>query len=455
MTVARLIKKGSLGLTLAVLFAGGVGVVPAHALSPWWHLSTSSRPTYLQPGLAKDEIQQLTVSATEGRYLVETPVARPILEVGEPPAEVQAALEEGYGAGNVQVTGGPGSGGTNPYEVYEITFAGALAFQKVELMKVPVKNLTRGEEEGEALVTRLSAGRPDGVIAVTAMNLGDENVNPTVQPVTVTDLLPVGLKAIGIEGAEDEQIGSAGREYNQLECTLGSLTCIFTGVNDINKMIPPYERLEMRIAVNVAGAKTGEVNRASIAGGGVLGATANLPLTVSGGSIPFGLNTYEMRPEEVGGSVATQAGSHPFQLTTTVRFNETFKESPLAGEPVQQAKDLHFNLPPGLIGNPTPFPQCTLAQFLRETTIGNECPPQTAIGVAMVRVNVPGALGGEVANIAVPLFNLEPAAGEPARFGFLPEHVPVLLDTAVRTGTDYAVRVNVTNITQAAGFIDR
>ena len=74
---------------------------------------------------------------------------------------------------------------------------------------------------------------------------------------------------------------------------------------------------------------------------------------------PFGVNTYEMTPEEQGGGIDTQAGSHPFQLTTTLMLNETLEAKTPAME-----KDLDFKLPPGLIGNPEPFPRCPLAQFL-------------------------------------------------------------------------------------------
>jgi hypothetical protein len=165
------------------------------------------------------------------------------------------------------------------------------------------------------------------------------------------------------------------------------------------------------------------------------------------------VENYEMTPEEEGGSTDAQAGSHPFQLTTTLSLNQTDKESPVA-----LPKDLSFNLPPGLIGNPTPFPQCTLGQFLTivttSTIFNNLCSPQTAVGVAMATVNEPnGVFGKPLGTFTSPVFNLEPSAGEPARFGFLAFSTPVFLDTSVRTGGDYGVTVNVSNISQTASFI--
>ncbi len=55
--------------------------------------------------------------------------------------------------------------------------------------------------------------------------------------------------------------------------------------------------------------------------------------------------------------------------------------------------------------------------------------------------------------ISAALISLEPAVGEPARFGFQTPVGPVILDTSVRTGGDYGVVVTVPNITEGIGFI--
>jgi hypothetical protein len=436
--------------------------------SPWWHLTAGSRPTALHAGLARNEVQKVTVAAKGGEFIL-ADLTKAQLAKGEfsdepgdepdvvsfpfnaEPGVVQARLEEVYGAGNVEVSGGPGDEtGSKPYVV---TFKGGRGSQRVEEMQPFAFGLT-----GTETVTETTRGRPDGEIVLTAANLGDASVNGETTPVSIVDKLPVGLKAVSIEAEAGENSFVAGNR-GPVPCSLGSLTCTFGGTYSregtiVAKTLPPYDQIEERIGVLVEGATSGELNEASVSGGEAANASIKRPIAV-GGSVPFGIEDYGLALEEEGGSSDTQAGSHPFQLTSTVTVNQAADANPAA-----LPKDLSGALPPGLIGNPTPIPRCTIGQFLAivseiEGVAGlehtDECSAQSAVGVATVTVNEPTAL--KINTFTLPIFNLEPAVGEPARFGFLLPSTPVVLDAAVRTGGDYGVTVSSTNISQTAALL--
>ena len=226
------------------------------------------------------------------------------------------------------------------------------------------------------------------------------------------------------------------------------VTCTVPEELSAELLAKPFTHLEIFITVKVAeGAQSGEENSASISGGAPT-ASVTTPIVVDSAATPFGVEQYELRPENAGGSPDTQAGSHPFQLTSVIALNQAAE----ATVPPAAVKDLRFNLPPGLIGNPTPFAQCPLTKFLANASEGqNFCPDDTVVGIASVSISFP--VGGSPSTFAVPLFALVPSVGEPARFGFDVVGDPVYLDTSVRTGSDYGVTVTVPNITEISGFI--
>ena len=177
-------------------------------------------------------------------------------------------------------------------------------------------------------------------------------------------------------------------------------------------------------------------------------------LTLSGQETPFGVTPggYELAPWSENGTPATQAGSHPFQLTTALTFNQVIGKNGV-GQPVALPKDLRFNLPPGLIGNPNAVEQCTAVDFSAAVKVTNLCPPRSVIGAATVTVYEPD-LPALNQQFTVPVFNLVPAQGEPARFGFeVLGRIFLTIDTSVAAGGDYGVVASVQNATEDGGLL--
>jgi hypothetical protein len=498
MTVGKLFLAASLALLVGLL-----GAPIANAEAPWWGLRTGSRPAYIHAGAGKpgipgeDEVQEILVTNEGGHSAFELNVGSTELgffvfpeefanELALPAmtaANIQAALEGPYGAGKVTVTEHV-EGEVVSFKVSTPFGAPALSANNVGIGTPEAKVITPGKAEVPAV--------PDGQLYVSVENLGDTSLSGDKVPVKIADVLPAGLKAVGIAGTEPGPEGKFSIRV-PLPCALEESGA--RGSCTLNGTLVPFNELELRIAVVVQGPVSGE-NEVSASGGEgflcrqvgagagsftgsgctvpgaggferssigpVAPAQVRRPVTIGSSPVPFGVEDYELANEEEGGAPATQAGVHPFQQTTSVALNQAADIGALENtehkphvNPVALAKDVHFRWPAGLIGNPSPFRQCTDEQFFRADETGgtNLCPAQSAVGVATVTVNEPSFLG--VATIPVPLFNLKPHVGEPARFGFnvIQGNAPVVIDTAVRTGSDYGVTVVVDNITQSAAFL--
>ncbi len=474
----RLLPAGLLALAALLLFAGS-----ASANSPWWHLVSNSRPTFLAAGAGhpgvpgEPEVQEIRVPLVEelGPY---TEQGGFVLTVGsgaeeqnlglfstEPlaaeegftpldAAHLKAALEVPYGAGKVQVTE-TGEAGLLKFTVESPASKLQIAVGEIFSPEPTAKVLNPGTPGTPAV--------PDGEIYLTAANLGDASFEGSKGQITLTDTLPQGLRPTEVVASRPEGANFQARLSIPCEPIAGqTVTCHYSGA------VLPYDALEMRIAVDLEpGAHTGELNQLTVAGASAPAATKSAPITVSSAPVPFGVDEYEQSLEEEGGAPATQAGAHPFQYTTQItvdqlRNTEPFGESDGTAlrpevRPAGIAKDFAFKLPAGLIGSATTIPQCTIAQFFggvgASGSEANECPNDTAVGVALVTVHEPATV--QTSTLTLPIFNLEPNFGEPARFGFyaILANTPVFIDTSVRSGTDYGITAGVNNLTQTASVL--
>ena len=219
-------------------------------------------------------------------------------------------------------------------------------------------NLTPGDKTGaEALM-------------VVATNVGGASTNGSA--ITVSDSLPVGLKAVGVLGVDsykartwgtpEEGRGNFEEGGHEMQCSLvPDPNCV------TSEPVDPGDTLIVTVKVDVETSVEGssEVNGASVSGGGAVGASASEPVTISSASPAYGIAK--------GGVMAAtstgQAGAHP-NVTASYFLNtinkEAFLEENIISKPYAQSeppdfpKDVNFDLPPGLVGTTVGMPRCTM-----------------------------------------------------------------------------------------------
>ena len=130
------------------------------------------------------------------------------------------------------------------------------------------------------------------------------------------------------------------------------------------------------------------------------------------------------------------AGTHP-DLTTTFKLAEPGAQ--------EATKDVVFEAPEGVFGNPNAVSECTAADFAI-----NECSPNSQAGLVTVVAKTdsdPEELLG-----TAPIFVLVPQEkeGETARLSFVVPKldIPIAIPVSVRTGSDYGLRFTVKEISQ-------
>jgi hypothetical protein len=426
---ARVLGKG-LPVAMAVASLALFGAAAqAGAAMPWWHLNVYSSPASQESGEGT-----VTVTATNlGDAATKTEC-------------VKATVAEGGNFNDSECTKPAATGffhkpGEGEWE------RRAVSIKIVDTLPEGVTVTTRCIE----VVARGSvkeSGKYNNANC-TVPNKGNKLANP-----------PEGEWELGPGSQGDGQATQEGKNSDAVPIVCKqagqTVTCTLETFP-----VASYETLTVAINVKVEKGKGSGPNEASVEGGGAAPVTSKKALALSDNPPPFGPETYELTPEEEGGLPDTQAGNHPFQLTTTIALN-THTAPVAAGtvgfgeahqfpevQPIGAfAKDLRFKLPPGLIGNPVPLPKCSVKLFSEWPHA--YCPNKTVIGVASA--TVAGSIP-ENPLITNPVYSLEPGVGEPARFGFQTGLGPVFLDVSVLTGGDYGVVVTVPDIIQSLEFV--
>jgi hypothetical protein len=160
----------------------------------------------------------------------------------------------------------------------------------------------------------------------------------------------------------------------------------------------------------------------------------------------FGVESFESSiSSNAKGTSATQAGSHPYSITTAITFNHVVtaaeEEEPPRVRTYGDPKDIEVNLPAGMIIDPRATEaRCTESEL--ESPEGpTSCPNAAAVGVFSIYLD-----GIEV--LEEPVYNMAPPAGVPAELGFNAAGIGLIMHIAgkIRTGADYGLSADISDI---------
>jgi hypothetical protein len=155
----------------------------------------------------------------------------------------------------------------------------------------------------------------------------------------------------------------------------------------------------------------------------------------------FGIEAFGVEVLDGEGRPETQAGAHPYQLTSDIAFNTTtlIHGGESDPSPDENVKDVQVELPPGLLGNPTAAARCT-----RALVPLSQCPGDSQVGILFAHTSA--------GDFEEPVYDLVAPAGDAAELGArISNSVTAYIDFHVRTGGDYGVTAEALNISANAG----
>lgn len=286
----------------------------------------------------------------------------------------------------------------------------------------------------------LTAGGPFEPLDQYVLVLTNVGKRESTGPVRLTDVLPPGVTVGNAAG---------GPGWN---CPVGVDTSMVSCIYD-EQIATLAQSGVLTIPVRVATTDSLEslTNTVTIAGGGASVAKAEVLTSAGAGPPVFGFLGFTLQTSDAFGESDTQAGDHPYALTTTLDFPQgeiPARQSGQPGKSVQVPKDIEIDLPPGLVGNPEATPRCTIVEVFAKS-----CRANTRVGTFFV--NFAQGLF-EVENSAFPIYNVIPEHGYPAEFGFFAEGVerPVFLYATVGPAPEFRVHISAPDILLSAEVRD-
>ncbi len=297
-------------------------------------------------------------------------------------------------------------------------------------------------------------------------NVGDANSS---SPFTLSGHLPAGLIAEDFTlvlgehqyQLEDPELGgglgSCGGDGPGLPGASNFTCTVEDGVyahRDLETKFGGIFNLVFRLQVKVAATGVAPLATPSfqLFGGGA--ATPGLtvdPTRITSEAPPFGIDAFDAQVlSGPAGEPSTAAGAHPYANVTSLDFNTVHNPAPQIGDlwPVEPARDAVVDLPPGSVGSTAGVERCSLALLANGggTLPLPLCSPGSQVGTALIRFNGGGTFTDSFGQI--PLYNMEPPPGAPARFGFNVLGTVVTLDAHLRSSGDYGLTVESDGISE-------
>ncbi|HEU4907166.1 MAG TPA: hypothetical protein VFT19_13780 [Solirubrobacterales bacterium] len=137
----------------------------------------------------------------------------------------------------------------------------------------------------------------------------------------------------------------------------------------------------------------------------------------------FGLNNFKVQITGPEGEAVTQAGSHPFAMTTSFGVNYLGEGADAFTE--GRIKDAFIAQVPGLAGDATAYPRCSTVDFATVIGSQNQCADETAIGVVAANAIRPTSW------VQSPVFNLVAPPGVVVRLGFRTVLQNIVVDVGI------------------------